>query len=175
MTTLNPTTTADGTVDTTGLREAFGRFPSGVTAVCALGGNGEPIGIAASAFVGVSMEPPLVGLCVQYTSATWPLLRDRPRLGLSVLGDAQDRTCRQLASKTGDRFAGLDWHTTDEGALLLHGATAWLDCSVERSVPAGDHELVLFRVQRQCTHPHLGPLVFHASTFHTLAGLEHAS
>lgn len=175
MTALNLTTKHDGTVDTAGLREAFGRFPSGVTAVCALGETGAPVGIAASAFVGVSLDPPLVGLCVQHTSATWPLLRERPRLGLSVLGDAQDRACRQLASKTGDRFAGLDWHTTDDGALLLHGATAWLECSVERTVQAGDHELVLFRVQRQRTHPHLGPLVFHASGFHSLAGLERAS
>lgn len=175
MTLLNSTTAADGTVDTEGLREAFGRFPSGVTALCALGETGAPVGLAASSFVGVSLNPPLVGLCVQYSSTTWPLLRDRPRVGLSVLGDAQDRACRQLASKTGDRFAGLDWHITAEGALLLHGATAWLDCSVERTVPAGDHELVLFRVQRQCTHANLGPLVFHASAFHTLAELERVS
>lgn len=172
---LKSTTSADGTVDTKGLREAFGRFPSGVTAVCSLGESGAPVGIAASSFVGVSLEPPLVGVCVQHTSTTWPLLRDRPRLGLSVLGDSQDRACRQLASKTGDRFAGLDWHATDEGAVLLDGATVWLDCSVEDVLPAGDHELVLFRVEHQCTNLQQGPLVFHASTFHALAGLDQAS
>lgn len=175
MVELSRTTGIDGDVDTAGLRAAFGQFPSGVTAVCSTGADGTPVGLAANSFVGVSLDPPLVGVCVQHTSRTWPLLRDRPRLGLSVLGDEQDKACRQLASKTGDRFAGLDWDVTEEGALLLHGATAWLDCSVERTVPAGDHELVLFRVYRHRTLPQRGPLVFHASTFHVLAELERAS
>ncbi|ALE73353.1 oxidoreductase [Pseudonocardia sp. EC080610-09] len=168
-------TMADGAVDATGLRRVFGRFPSGVTAVCALDDDGTPVGMAASSFVAVSLDPPLVGLCVQHTSTTWPRLRDRARIGLSVLGDGQDRACRALASKQGDRFAGLDLHPTDDGALLLGGASAWLDCSVERAVPAGDHDLVLLRVHRQCTHPGRGPLVFHESGFHALAQLETAS
>jgi hypothetical protein len=62
------------------LREAFGCFPSGVTAVCALV-DGTPRGMAASSFTSVSLTPPLVSLCVQRTSSTWPLLSDRPRLG----------------------------------------------------------------------------------------------
>jgi flavin reductase (DIM6/NTAB) family NADH-FMN oxidoreductase RutF len=175
MTELIPSTDAAGAVDRTALRGAFGRFPSGITAVCALGEDGTPIGIAASSFVAVSLEPPLVGVCVQHTSTTWPVLRERPRIGLSVLGDTQDLACRRLASKDGDRFAGLDWETTPEGALLLHGATAWLDCSIERTVTAGDHDIVLFRVHAHCVHPRSGPLVFHASAFHGLAGLEKAS
>jgi flavin reductase (DIM6/NTAB) family NADH-FMN oxidoreductase RutF len=168
-------TVADGTVDVDGLRRAFARFPSGVTAICARDEAGDPVGIAASSFVSVSLDPPLVGLCVQHTSTTWPRLRDRPRIGLSVLGDGQDLACRRLASKQDDRFAGLDLHTTDAGALLLRGATAWLDCSVERTVPAGDHDLVLLRVHAQCTHPGSGPLVFHESGFHGLAQLRDAS
>lgn len=168
-------TVADGAVDSTGLRRVFGRFPSGVTAVCALDDAGAPVGLAASSFVAVSLDPPLVGLCVQHTSTTWPRLRDRPRLGLSVLGAGQDRACRQLASKQGDRFAGLDVRPTDDGAVLLGGASAWLDCSIEDAVPAGDHDVVLLRVHRQCTHPGLGPLVFHESGFHALARLETAS
>lgn len=172
---LISTTGTDGAVDTQELRTVFGQYPSGVTAVCSVSADGTPRGMAASSFVGVSLDPPLVGVCVQYTSSTWPQLRDHPRLGLSVLGDGQDRACRQLASKTGDRFADLDWESTEEGALLLHGATAWLDCSVERSVPAGDHEFVLFRVHRHRTHDQQGPLVFHDSGFHALAGLERAS
>ncbi|ANY09456.1 flavin reductase family protein [Pseudonocardia sp. HH130630-07] len=177
MSELIPTITggAGGTVDTAGLRQVFGRFPSGVTAVCALDDDRVPVGLAASSFVAVSLDPPLVGLCVQHTSTTWPRLRDRARLGLSVLGDGQDRICRQLASKQGDRFAGLDLHRTADGAVLLGGASAWLDCSVESAVTAGDHDLVLLRVHRQCTHPGRGPLVFHESGFHALASLGAAS
>lgn len=175
MTDLLPAVDADGTVDTAALRTAFGRFPSGITAVCALDDDGAPVGMAASSFVAVSMTPPLVAVCVQHSSTTWPRLRGRHRLGLSVLGDGQDLACRRLAAKGADRFAGLSWQATDDGALLLHGATAWLDCAVERVVPAGDHDLVLFAVERQCTHPAVGPLVFHASGFHGLTELEKAS
>ena len=168
-------TIADGAVDSIGLRQVFGRFPSGVTAVCALDDDGTPVGLAASSFVAVSLDPPLVGLCVQHTSTTWPRLRDRARIGLSVLAAGQDRACRQLAAKQGDRFAGLDLQSTADGALLLGGASAWLDCSIESTVTAGDHDLVLLRVHRQCTPPGHGPLVFHESGFHELARLRTAS
>ncbi|MFP5021852.1 flavin reductase family protein [Pseudonocardia phyllosphaerae] len=164
-----------GVVDATGLRQVFGRFPSGVTAACALDETGTPVGMAASSFVAVSLEPPLVGLCVQHTSTTWPRLRERPRIGLSVLGEGQGLACRQLASKQGDRFAGLELTPTDDGALLVGGASAWLDCSVSDVVTAGDHDIVLLRVHRQCTHPVHGPLVFHESDFHGLARLGAAS
>jgi flavin reductase (DIM6/NTAB) family NADH-FMN oxidoreductase RutF len=156
--------------ETSVLRRAYGTFPSGVTAVCALRG-GAPVGIVASSFVCVSMDPPLVSVCVQHISTTWPLLADRPRLGLSVLGSTHDRACRQIASKTGDRFAGIDHTATDEGAVLLHDAAAWLDCSIHGIVPAGDHDLVLLRVEALQTHDEIAPLVFHGSRFHALAAL----
>lgn len=156
--------------ETSALRRAYGTFPSGVTAVCALR-DGAPVGIAASSFVSVSMNPPLVSVCVQHTSTTWPLLADRPRLGLSVLGSTHDRACRQIASKTGDRFAGIGYTATGEGAVLLHDAAAWLDCSVHEIVTAGDHDLVLLRVEALQTHDDVAPLVFHGSRFHALSAL----
>src|SRR5690606_13074244 len=68
-----------------GLRRVYGAYPTGVTAVAGLVG-GRPVGIAASSFVPVSLTPPLVSVCVAHTSTTWPLLRDLPRIGISVLG-----------------------------------------------------------------------------------------
>jgi flavin reductase (DIM6/NTAB) family NADH-FMN oxidoreductase RutF len=156
--------------ETSALRRAYGAFPSGVTAVCALR-DGAPVGIAASSFVSVSMDPALVSVCVQHTSTTWPLLADRPRLGLSVLGSTHDRACRQIASKTGDRFAGIGFTATDDGAVLLHDAAAWLDCSLHEIVAAGDHDLVLLRVEALQTHDEIAPLVFHGSRFHALSAL----
>lgn len=149
------------------LRQAYGTFPSGVTTVCGMR-DGAPVGIAASSFVSVSMDPPLVSICVQHTSTTWPLLADLPRLGLSVLGSGHDAAARQIASKTGDRFAGLALTTTEGGAVLLDGASAWLECSVYTVVPAGDHDLVLLRVEAFRAHCDVSPLVFHGSRFHTL-------
>jgi flavin reductase (DIM6/NTAB) family NADH-FMN oxidoreductase RutF len=153
--------------ETNALRRAYGTFPSGVTAVCALR-EGAPVGIVASTFVAVSMDPPLVSICVQHTSTTWPLLAGLPRLGLSVLGATHGAACRQIAAKTGNRFEGIDYTVTDEGAVLLHEAAAWLDCSIDTVFPAGDHDLVLLRVQRLQTHDDITPLIFHGSRLHTL-------
>lgn len=154
--------------DPTALRSAYACFPSGVTAVCALI-DSRPVGIAASSFTPVSIGPPLVSVCVQNTSTTWPLLRGRRRLGLSVLAEAQDLECRALAMKDGDRFANVDWEFTPEGAVLINGATAWLDCSIHAEVPAGDHAIVLLGIHGLRATPEVPPLVFHGSRFRRLA------
>ncbi len=152
------------------LRDAFGRFPSGVVSVCARV-DGQPVGMAVSSFTSVSLDPPLVLVCVDRASSTWPRLHEageHGRLGVSVLGEAHDATARQLASRTADRFAGLGLVDAGEGALLVEGATAWLECSVEAELPGGDHVVVLLRVHAHRTLE-TGPLVFHASTFTTVA------
>ncbi|WP_042381030.1 flavin reductase family protein [Streptacidiphilus melanogenes] len=151
------------------LRRAFGAFPTGVTALAALGDDGTPVGLAASSFTSVSLDPPLVSVCVAHTSTTWPLLRDRARLGVSVLGAHQAEACRRLAARGGNRFAGLDWTATTDGAVLIDGASARFDCSVERLVRAGDHDIVLLRVHELDADHAIAPLVFHASRFHRLA------
>lgn len=124
---LNPST----------LREAFGHFPSGIIAIAAEV-DGARIGLAASTFVPVSLDPPLVSFCVQNTSETWPQLKDLPRLGISVLGEAHDEAARTLAAKTGDRFAGLSTVSADSGAVFIEGTSVWLESSIEQLVPAGD-------------------------------------
>ena len=151
------------------LRDAYGRFPSGVTAVCGVS-DAAPVGMAASAFVPVSLDPPLVSVCVQKGSATWSKLRVLPRLGISFLGEAHDATARQLSARAANRFEGIDWQQTGDGAIFILGATVWLDCSIEQEIPAGDHELILFRLHRLTTHPRVGPLIFHGSKFHLLSG-----
>lgn len=155
------------------LRRVFGTFPTGVVAVSALV-DGRPAGIAASSFVSVSLDPPLVSVCVAHTSTTWPVLRRARRLGISVLGAHQELTSRQLAGRGKDRFAGLSWHATPDGAVLLRGASAWLDCGIEQQVPAGDHDIVLLRVHDLSADPRVPPLVFHASAYHRLSLEESA-
>ncbi|MCC3297842.1 flavin reductase family protein [Arthrobacter caoxuetaonis] len=152
------------------LRQAFGRFPSGIAALCAEV-DGAPQGIVASSFtVGVSMDPPLVMFAVQNTSRTWPVLRSAGRIGVSVLGSGHDGVCRQIASRDGDRFAGLDLHNAGSGALFLDEAALWLETSVENEVPAGDHAVVLLRVHGYSAHGDAyEPLVFHGSAFRNLA------
>ncbi len=149
------------------LREAFGHFPSGVVAIAAEVG-GTRHGLAASTFVPVSLEPPLVSFCVQNTSTTWPRLKDLPMLGISVLGEAHDEAARTLAAKTGDRFAGLETVSTDSGAVFIKGTGLWLESSVEQLIPAGDHTIVVLRVNEVTIDAEVAPIVFHRSGFRRL-------
>ncbi|MDY6998937.1 MAG: flavin reductase family protein [Actinomycetota bacterium] len=151
------------------LREAFGHFPSGVIAIAAEVA-GTRVGLAASTFVPVSLDPPLVSFCVQNSSTTWPTLADAPYLGISVLGEAHDGAARTLAAKTGDRFAGLETSSTERGAVLVHGTSVWLESSIEQLVPAGDHTIVVLRVHDITVNPDVAPIVFHRSAFRRLGG-----
>lgn len=150
------------------LRRVLGMFPTGVTALAALVA-GEPIGLAANSFTSVSLDPPLVSVCVAVTSRTWPALRCAARIGVSVLSHRQQEAGRRLAARGVDRFAGLDWHSTEDGAVLLEGASAWLDCAIDREIRAGDHDIVLLAVHGLGSDPHTPPLVFHSSGYHRLA------
>lgn len=158
------------TGDPVQLRRAYGCFPSGVTAVCAVEG-GVPVGIAASSFTSVSVDPALVSVCVQNSSTTWPRLRALPRLGVSVLGADQHAAAQRLAAKKGDRFAELGWVATGDGGVLVDGAVAWLDCSIHAEVPAGDHAIVLLLIHALRAEPDRAPLVFHSSRFRQLVAV----
>jgi flavin reductase (DIM6/NTAB) family NADH-FMN oxidoreductase RutF len=151
------------------LREAFGHFPSGVIAIAAEV-DGVLVGLAASTFVPVSLDPPLVSFCVQNSSTTWPRLKDAPVLGISLLGESHNAAARSLAAKTGDRFAGLETKSSDRGAVFIHGTTVWLESAIENLVPAGDHTIVVLRVHDLTVQEDVPPIVFHRSTFRRLDG-----
>ncbi len=149
------------------LRRVFGSFPTGVTVVAAEV-DGVPAGLAANSFVSVSLDPPMVSICVAHSSTTWPVLRRADRLGVSVLGAHQEHIGRQLSARNIDRFAALRWRTSPDGAVMLDGSSAWLDCGVEREIPAGDHDIVLLRVYDVDADPEVAPLVFHGSRYRRL-------
>ena len=149
--------------DPSRLRRAFGAFPSGVVAAAARI-DGTLVGLAASSFTSVSLEPALVSFSVANSSATWPVLRTAPRLGLSVLAEHQDQACRQLAGPRETRFDGLAVTDTHDGAVLLDDAVATFECVLHHEVPAGDHTLVLLRLEGVQDGPG-SPLVFHRSGF----------
>lgn len=149
------------------LREAFGHYPTGVIAIAAEV-SGTRVGLAASTFVPVSLDPPLVSFCVQNTSETWPKLADAPLLGISVLGESHDVAARTLATKTGDRFAGLQTESRN-GAVFIHGTSVWLESAIEQLIPAGDHTIVILRVTDITVHDDVAPIVFHRSSFRRLS------
>ncbi len=166
----HPPGTLEETIDAATLRRTFACFPSGVAAVCALAPEG-PVGLLVSSFTSVSLEPPLVSICIMNGSRRWSRLRSATRLGLSFLSHAQRRVCEQLSAPPERSFDGLHVSATPQGAVLLRDATAWLDCSLHDEMDAGDHSIVLLRIEALRAQPKQGPLVFHNSGFHRLAEL----
>jgi flavin reductase (DIM6/NTAB) family NADH-FMN oxidoreductase RutF len=160
--------TTSRVLDPLELRRVFGAFPTGVTAIAALF-DGEPVGIAASSFTSVSLDPPIVSFCVAHSSTTWPALRRATRIGVSVLGAHQEWISRRLAARGGERFAMLRWRATQDGAVLLNGASAWLDCEIHQEIPAGDHDIVLLRVHDFDAYAGVAPLIFHDSRYRRIA------
>lgn len=150
------------TFEPVALRRVFAAFPTGVAALAAVV-DGRPKGMAVNSFTSVSLEPALVLVCVAHSSTTWPALSGSPRLGISVLSERQQHACQQLSARSGDRFAGLDWRATPSGAVLLEGAGAWFECSVEQQTTAGDHDIVVLRVHDLDRDHDISPLVFHGS------------
>ncbi|PZT76655.1 MULTISPECIES: flavin reductase family protein [unclassified Streptomyces] len=155
-------------LDAATLRQAFGAFPTGVVAIGAVRGD-EPVGFAASSFVSISLEPPMVAISVARTSTTWPRLSSAPVVGLSVLSGEQGSLCRRLASRNADRFEGVAWRATPEGGVLIEDAALWLTARVGASYDGGDHEIVLLELLTVELFSGVEPLVFHTSQFRELA------
>jgi flavin reductase (DIM6/NTAB) family NADH-FMN oxidoreductase RutF len=157
-------------LDQRALRTAFAAFPSGVTAVCAVV-DGQPLGIAASSFTSLSLDPPLIGVAFGHGSRTWPRLRAASRIGVSVLAAGHAEFCRVLASAPiAERFTGVDWSADRDGAVHIGGSPLWLTCSLERTLPVGDHELAVLLVHAAHRAADAEPLVFHGSRFRQVAG-----
>ncbi|WP_430786360.1 flavin reductase family protein [Actinoplanes sp. G11-F43] len=152
------------------LRQAFGVFPSGVVALAAAV-DGVPVGLAASSFTSVSLDPPLVSVSLANSSKTWPDLRRADHLGVTVLAAHHGPLCRRLAGPVEHRFDGVPFESSANGAITVPDGLARFDCTIHREVEAGDHTIVLLRLHAvaHSTDTSAGPLVFHRSTFGRLS------
>ncbi|HWS39248.1 MAG TPA: flavin reductase family protein [Actinoplanes sp.] len=153
-------------LDPVRLRQAFGDFPSGVVAVAAIV-DGIPVGLAASSFTSVSLDPPLVSVSIANTSKTWPDLRRADHLGVTVLAAHHGPVCRRLAGPVEHRFDGVPLLVSRSGAVTVDDGLARFDCTIYREVEAGDHTIVLLELHAVAngTDAAAGPLVFHRSGF----------
>jgi flavin reductase (DIM6/NTAB) family NADH-FMN oxidoreductase RutF len=157
------------------LRTAMGHFATGVTIVAATV-DGEPRGGTANAVASVSLDPPLVLVCLRHGSGTLASLRTAGTFALNVLGHGQEELARRFAqAPPAERFAGRGWHHGRHGAPVLDGAVATLECAVHEVADGGDHAVVFGRVLA-VGHPdrHAEPLVFFRGRFRRLHPGERA-
>lgn len=130
-------------------KQALGRWPSGVTVITA-SRNGHHHGMTASAFVSVSLNPKLVLVSLDVTTVTLTVIREVGAFAVNVLAQEQASVSSHFASKATerDRFAGIAHELGENGAPLVNGALAQLECQVYALHPAGDHVLVVGEVTR---------------------------
>ena len=133
------------------LRDAFGRFATGVTVVTAAGPAG-PIGITANSFASVSLDPPLLLWAPARASRRFPAFAAAADFAVHVLGADQSDLGRRFAA-SGDDWAGLGHVASDRGVPLLPGALARFECTTEARHPAGDHMVIIGRILRFCQRP----------------------
>ena len=150
-------------VDTSGasLRAVMASYPTGVTIVATRDVNGAPLGLTVNAFTSVSLEPPLVLICIGHKSASHDRLIASGAFAVSMLSESQGELARRFARQPSEgRFDGVAWWQAPSGNPILEGATAWIDCVIERVVEAGDHTIILGRA-RSCGSSETPALLFH--------------
>ena len=133
--------------DPRALRDAFGTFMTGVTVVTSHDEEGAPIGFTANSFTSVSLDPPLLLISLSKNSSNFEALTSAAGFAVNILSEDQEDISNRFARRVDDRFAGLDWDKGPHGAPLLGGVAAWFDCSMHKTVDAGDHVLLIGQVE----------------------------
>lgn len=146
-------------IEKAALRDAFGAFATGVTVVTARTGDGRPVGFTANSFTSVSLDPPLLLICLGKSSSNHATFAGAQGFGVNILAaDQADVSCR-FAAPVADRFADLRWRPGATGAPLLDGVAAWFDCALHQVVDAGDHIVLIGRITDLQRHER-APLIY---------------
>lgn len=153
-------------VDPTEFRQALSRFASGVTVVT-VAGEGELHGMTASSFASVSLDPPRVLVCLDKSSHTRSVLDSSSTFAVNVLSAEQEPISRAFASAGPKPFGSLPHKKGDNGAPLLDGALAWIECTTTEIVDGGDHDVVIGDVTA-CSSAAGTPLIYFARGYRSL-------
>ena len=153
--------------DSRQLRNALGRFTTGVTIIACTDEAGSYVGLTANSFNSLSLDPPLVLWSLREPSPSLEAFISAPRFAVNVLAEAQVELSRRFASAAEDRFADGAWALGEHGSPVLAGCTAVFECETVSQQIAGDHRLFIGRVLA-CAESALPPLVFHAGSYRRL-------
>jgi 3-hydroxy-9,10-secoandrosta-1,3,5(10)-triene-9,17-dione monooxygenase reductase component len=149
------------------LRQALGRFTTGVTIITCLDGEGRRVGLTANSFASLSLAPPLVLWSLRHQSASLPAFKGARAFAVNVLSVHQVDLSRRFASREVDKFAQGAWSQGLDGVPVLAGCAAVFECETASTQAAGDHELFIGRVRRLVEAP-IPPLVFQAGHYRLL-------
>lgn len=131
-------------------REIMSTFPSGVAIVTATGEEGRPRGLTVSAFCPVSLDPPLVLVCIDKTSNSLLAIQQSGGFTVNLLASGREDLARRYASKAEDKFEGVVTRapaTPEAGPILLEDCVAYAACRIHSAIEAGDHLVMVGQVE----------------------------
>jgi len=141
------------TIETTFFRQVLGRFASGVTVVTTRCNN-VVAGLTVSSFASLSLDPPLVLICVDQTSTTLEVLRESKVFAVNILTAQQVELSRCFATPSEDRFEHFchaPYHAAATGAPILDDVLAFIDTHVVAEYPGGDHVIFVGQIEAMGT------------------------
>lgn len=149
-------------------RDALGCFATGVTIVTAMDAEGVPVGLTANSFTSVSLDPPLLLVCIANNAGSRPVLESAERFAVNVLQIGQQPTSNRFAGRGEDRFASTPWHVGEFGTPVLTGSLASFECSRHALHDGGDHIILVGRVLKAMFEPRRDPLLYFRGKYRRL-------
>jgi flavin reductase (DIM6/NTAB) family NADH-FMN oxidoreductase RutF len=154
-------------IDKMELRRVMGHFATGVTIITTRSKDGKFYGLTANAFTSVSLDPPLLLVCVDKKAESYPYFEESKIFTVNVLSADQEALSRRFAVSGGPKFEGVAYRTGANGAPILEGAVAFIECKLVEGYPGGDHTVYLGEVQEAETSDHK-PLLFFRGGYRSL-------
>lgn len=139
-------------IDSDLFRSVLGRFASGITVITTRDAHGTPHGMTVSAFSSLSLEPPLILVCIANDATMAPVLDTADSFAVNVLSAGQEAISRRFAGKVDDRFAGVGYQEGTLGDPVLDEVLASLQCRIVARHPSGDHTIVVGQVEDAAAH-----------------------
>lgn len=149
-------------------RHLLGRFATGVTILTVVTPDGRPLGMTATSLASVSLQPPLLSVCVDHEADMHEAILAVPEFVVNVLASPQEALARRFADEYEDRFDGIGYRRSPKGLILLDGALAHIECERYAEYPGGDHTIVLGRVTGGSTSDGR-PLLYYRGGYAALA------
>jgi len=150
-------------------RRLLGHFATGVTIVTTSDPDGRPAGLTVSAFASLSLDPPLVLVCVDHKAQSYPALKDNRGFAVNVLTTEHEALSRRFASTRLDKFDGVAYRMSPLGLPLLGGALAHIECVTVNRHVEGDHTIFVGRVEAGAVADG-EPLLYHRGKYKRFEG-----
>lgn len=150
-------------------RNTLGTFATGVTIITTKDEQGEYIGLTANAFSSLSLDPPLILVCIDKKSYSLPaFVKGRPFV-VNILSEEQENDCWNFAKKGADKFANAQYELSSDGVPILNGNLSSLICNVDEVLEGGDHIIVTGLVEEIARDDEKQPLLFYKGKILTLS------